>query len=434
MNLLLRGRLLTFLRRPEGPNDVASYRYEDDGALFLRDGLIAAFGAFDEVRRLTPHSVETVDHRPHLIMPGLIDPHIHFPQMQVVGSYAGSLLEWLNGYTFIEEQRFADASHGERIARHFFDELIRHGTTTAAAYCSVHRASADCFFVEARRRDMRMIAGKVMMDRNAPEALCDTPQSAFDDSQAVIDRWHGEGRGLVAITPRFAITSSPAQMEVAGALTKRNPDLHVQTHLSENREEIAFAERLYPDAADYTDIYARYDLLGEKTLLGHAIHLSDREVGALAETGSVAVSCPTSNLFLGSGLFGLKRLEGAGVRTAFATDIGGGTSYSMFRTMDEAYKVQQLQGHRVHPLRTAWHMTRGNAEALSLVDKIGTLDEGTEADVVVLNASATPAMALKMERATTLAEELFLLQTMGDDRAVHQVYVAGRPAKTTSPA
>jgi guanine deaminase len=427
--LLLRGRLLTFLRRPETADDEASYRYEEDGGLIVRDGTIVASGRFADMREQAPENAELADHRPHLIMPGFIDPHIHYPQMQVVGSYAGSLLEWLNTYTFVEEQRFDDEVHAARIAGRFFDELIRQGTTTAAAYCSVHRSSADGFFAEAARRDMRMIAGKVMMDRNAPDALCDTPQSSHDDTVHVIERWHGRGRQMVAITPRFAITSSPEQMEMAQALAAAYPDLHIQTHLSENLEEIAFATGLYPDASDYTDIYARYGLLGPKTLLGHAIHLGDREMGALAETASVAVSCPTSNLFLGSGLFDLKRLEAHGVPVAFATDIGGGTSYSMLRTMDEAYKVQQLAGNRLTPLKSAWHMTRGNAEALSLVDRIGTLEPGTEADIVVLDSSATPAMALRMERVTTLAEELFLLQTLGDDRCVAEVYVAGKPRK-----
>ena len=429
--LLLRGRLLSFKRMPEAADDHASYRYEDDGGLLIENGIITQFGSYASVKVRAPEACETIDHRPHLIMPGFIDPHIHFPQMQVVGSYAGALMEWLNTYTFVEEQRFDDELHATRIAGRFFDELIRHGTTTAAAYCSVHRVSADCFFAEATRRNMRMIGGKVMMDRNAPDALTDTPQSSYDDTQHVIDRWHDRSRCHVAITPRFAITSSPEQLEMAQALAQENPKLHIQTHLSENHEEIAFATSLYPIARDYTDIYAHYGLLSDRTLLGHAIHLSEREIATLAETGAVAVSCPTSNLFLGSGLFDLAGLEAEDVRVAYATDIGGGTSYSMLRTMDEAYKVQQLRGHRLTPLKSAWHMTLGNARALSLENHIGTLEEGTDADLVVLDAAATPAMALKMERVTTLSEELFLLQTLGDDRAVVEVYVAGKPSKRT---
>jgi guanine deaminase len=432
MTRLLRGRLLTFLRQPEDIKDEGSYSYHEDGGLLIEGGKIAAIGEYADVARAAPEGVETIDHRPHLIMPGFIDPHLHFPQMQVVGSYAGNLLEWLNTYTFVEEQRFADAGHSARIAGKFFDELVRYGTTTAVAYCSVHKASADAFFAESLRRNMRMIAGKVMMDRNAPPGLCDTPQSGYDDTKQVIADWHGKGRNHVAITPRFAITSTPEQMEMAQALAGEYPDLHIQTHLSENLDEIRFAGELYPEAGDYTDIYARYGLLGRKSLFGHCIHLSDREADAMSESGSVAVFCPTSNLFLGSGLFGLKRLEcrAKPVRAAVATDIGGGTSYSMLRTLDEGYKVLQLQGERMTPLESFYRMTRGNAEALSLEDRIGTLDVGSDADVVVLNASAIPAMALKMEVVTTLAEELFLMQTMGDDRTIAEAYVAGEPAKT----
>ena len=272
---------------------------------------------------------------------------------------------------------------------------------------------------------MRMIAGKVLMDRNAPDGLLDTPKSAYDDTLALAAKWHNRGRALYAITPRFAITSTPEQMEAAQALVKALPDCYVQTHLGETPEEIAFATSLFPNAPDYTGIYESYGLLGEKTLLGHCIHLTDREVEVIAETQSVAVSCPTSNLFLGSGLFPRQRLLGHNIRIGLATDIGGGTSYSMLRTLDEFYKVLQL-GREVHdPLNAFYQITLGNAASLGLADKIGTLDAGTEADIVVLNAGATPPMGLRMERVSTLAEELFILQTMGDDRSVVETYVAG---------
>lgn len=431
MTSLLRGRLLSFLRQPADLTDEGSFLYIEDGGLLIEDGRIAAIGDYADIRKQAAEDVETVDHRPHLIMPGFIDPHIHFPQVQVVGSYAGNLLEWLNTYTFVEEQRFADAAHSARMAGIFLDELVRHGTTTAVAYCSVHKASADAFFAESLRRNMRMVAGKVMMDRNAPPGLRDTPQGGYDETKQVIADWHGSGRNHVAITPRFAITSSPEQMEMAQALAGEYPDLHIQTHLSENLDECRFAGELFPDAKDYTDIYARYGLLGRKSLFGHCIHLSDREADVMSESGSVAVFCPTSNLFLGSGLFGLKRLgrRAKPVRAAVATDIGGGTSYSMLRTLDEGYKVLQLQGDRMTPLESFWRMTRGNAEALSLEDRIGTLDVGSDADIVVLDARSVPAMAIKMEVVTSLAEELFLMQTMGDDRTIVETYVAGVAAK-----
>ncbi len=428
---LLRGRLLSFNRCPDSIFDSDAWTYATDGGLLMEDGIIRAMGDYAELKRTAPLGTLEIDHRPHLILPGFIDTHLHFPQMQVIGSYAANLLEWLNTYTFVEEQRFSEPDHAGRIAVHFFDEMVRHGTTTAVAYCSVHKTSADAFFTEATRRNMRMVAGKVMMDRNAPEALTDTPQSGYDDTRQLISDWQGKGRNHVAITPRFAITSTPEQMEMAQTLVREHPDLHMQTHLSENHDEIAYSLQLYPGAKDYTDIYAHYDLLGPRSLFGHCIHLSDREADAMSESGSVAVHCPTSNLFLGSGLFPLKSLKARDkpVRIGVATDIGGGTSYSMLRTLDEAYKIQQLLGQRLNPFDSFCHMTLGNAQALSLQDRIGTLDAGSDADIVVLNMAATPAMALKAETVTSLAEELFLLQTMGDDRAIVETYVAGVPSK-----
>ncbi len=430
--LLLRGRLLSFNRAPHSIEDHQSYLYIEDGGLLVEDGKIAAIGDYADIRKKAPEDVAEKDHRPHLIVPGLIDMHLHFPQMQVIGSYAANLLEWLNTYTFPEECRFVESAHAQRIATHFYDELVRHGTTTAVAYCSVHKTSADAYFAEAMKRNMLMVGGKVMMDRNAPQGLLDTPETSYDETRQVIADWHGKGRNHVAITPRFAITSTPRQMEAAQALAREFPDLFIQTHLSENLDEIKYTCELYPEATDYTDIYVRYGLMGKKTLLGHAIHLSEREADVLSDTGAVAVHCPTSNLFIGSGLFPMKTLQRREkpVRIAVATDIGGGSSYSMLRTMDEAYKIQQLLGERLNPLESWYLMTRGNAEALSMVDRIGTLDAGTDADIAVLNASSTPAMALKMEVVKSLTEELFLMLTMGDDRTVVETYVAGEAMKS----
>jgi guanine deaminase len=425
---VLRGRVLRFVDEPRGIDDRAACRYDADGAILVRDGRVAAVGAAAAVMAAAGDA-EVIDHRPHLLMPGFIDPHIHFPQAQVIASWGAQLLDWLNTYTFPAEARFADRAHADRIAGRFLDELLRHGTTTAVAYCSVHRASAEAFFAEAARRNLRMIAGKVMMDRNAPDGVTDTPQSGYDDSKALIAAWHGTGRAHYAITPRFAITSSPAQMEMAQALAAEHPDCHVQTHLSENPDEIAFTAALYPQARDYLDVYERYGLLGRRSLFGHCIHLSARERAAMAETGSVAVFCPTSNLFLGSGLFDDAGLAAAGVRRAIATDVGGGTSYSMLRTLDEGYKVLALAGQKLDPLGAFYRITLGNARALSLEDRIGSLAPGADADVVVLDSAATPAMALRMEAAQSLTEELFVLETLGDDRAVVETYAAGEPRK-----
>jgi guanine deaminase len=428
---LLRGRLLSFHRAPESGEDTGAYTYLEDGGLLIGGGLILEMGPFPEVSSRA-RDVPVTDHRPHLMMAGFIDTHIHFPQVQVIASWGAQLLDWLNTYTFPEETRFASEAHGAAMARAFFDQMIAHGTTTAVAFCSVHKASVQAYFAEATRRNMRMLGGKVLMDRNAPEALRDTAQSGYDDSTALIAEWHGRGRNGYVISPRFAITSTPEQMEMTQALARENPECHIQTHLSENRDEIAYTAQLYPRARDYLDVYDSYGLLGPKALLGHAIHLSEREIAALAETGAHPVFCPTSNLFLGSGLFDDARLRARGIESGIATDVGGGTSYSMLRTLDEGYKVLQLRGQSLHPLRAFDWITRGNACVLGLEDRIGTLEAGTEADVVVLDARATPAMALRMARASSLAEELFVLQIMGDDRAIDEVYIAGRPAKSAA--
>ncbi|MBN9670326.1 guanine deaminase [Roseibium aggregatum] len=431
---ILRGRLLTFSDTPNGPDDTGAYYYEEDGALLITGGRIEVRGRYEEVSVSAPAKTPVEDHRPHLLLPGFIDTHIHFPQVQVIASWADQLLDWLNDYTFPAEQRFADKSHADRIAGAFYDALLSHGTTTAAAYCSSHVNSVDAYFEEADRRGMLMLGGKTMMDRNAPPALCDTAQASYDDSRKMLEKWHGCGRAHYAITPRFAITSTPEQLDAAGSLLKEFPDCHLQTHINENPNEIAFTRELYPDSAHYLGVYESFELLGPKSLLGHCIHMTGHELHVMRDTGAVAVFCPTSNLFLGSGLFDKAGIEGAGIRTAIATDVGGGTNYSLLRTLDEGYKVLQLQRQRMHPLTSFYWVTLGNARALSLSHKIGTLDPGTDADIVVLDARATPPMALRMETAETLSEELFVLQTLGDDRAVVETYVAGKRQKSRIPA
>ncbi len=426
---LLRGRILDFARAPSDETDTDAFTYIEDGAILVADGRIEATGTYAQLSPKAPDA-QVVVHSPGLLMPGFIDTHVHFPQVQVIASWGDQLLDWLNNYTFPEETRFASPGHSAAMASHFYDLLTSHGTTTAVAYCSVHKASAEAYFTEAARRNMCMIGGKVMMDRNAPVALRDTPQTGYDDTKALIEKWHGKGRARYAITPRFAITSTPEQLDMAGALVAEHPDCYVQTHLSENHDEIAYTAELYPDAPDYLGVYEKFGLLNPRMLLGHSIHLTPREIDVLAETCAKPVFCPTSNLFLGSGLFDDAGLRARGITNAIATDIGAGTSYSMLQTLNEGYKILQLQNQKLHPLRAFHWITRGNAEALGMEDEIGTLAAGSAADIVVLNARATYAMDLRMQRANSLSEELFVLQMLGDDRAIAEVYIAGQAQKT----
>ncbi|MFA6964877.1 guanine deaminase [Bosea sp. (in: a-proteobacteria)] len=427
----LRGRLLWFVADPHDRGEEA-HRYVEDGLVVIEGGIVRSVGEASDLLATLPPATEIIDHRPHLIMPGFIDAHLHMPQTQVIASYGAQLMDWLNRYTFVEEQKLAQQGHPEKLVTFLLDELLANGTTTAVIYCSVHPQSAEALFRESQRRNTRMVAGKVMMDRNAPDALTDTAESSYVDSKALIARWHGNGRQLYAITPRFAVTSTPEQMAAAGRLAAEHPDCHVQTHINENRAEIAFANELYPEAGDYAGIYQHFGLLGPKSLLGHCIHMTDREWERFAETGTVAVFCPTSNLFLGSGLFDWARARAEGVPVAVATDIGGGTSYSMLRTMSEAYKVLQLQGQSLSAFAALHAITLGNAKALKLDHLIGSLEPGLEADLVVLDPKAQRAMAHRLETARDLAEELFVLVTLGDERNVVATYVMGE--KVVSPS
>ena len=438
----LRGRLLSFTDDPATAGEGAC-SYIEDGLVLIGAGRILAVG---EAKELLPRLTEQVwvDHYPDaLILPGFIDAHIHYPQTQVIASYGAQLMDWLDRYAFAEELRFADPDHAAAVAGFFLDELARNGTTTAAVYGTVHAQAAEAFFAESHRRNTRMIAGKVMMDRGAPAALTDTAESSYADSKALIQRWHGLGRQLYAVTPRFAITSSEAQLQAAGALLKEFPGIYLQTHLSENRQEIETVRKLFPWAESYTAVYERFGLLGPRSLFGHCIHLDEGERLLLSGSGSVAVFCPTSNLFIGSGLFNLAAAHAQGapgghpLRVALATDVGGGTSYSMLRTLAEGYKVLQLQGQNLPALFGFYWLTLGNARALGLDDRVGELAPGREADIVVLDARATPAMAHRALTLETLEEELFLLMTLGDDRAVTATYIAGEramPAGEVTPA
>ncbi|MFT7111236.1 MAG: guanine deaminase, partial [Psychrobacter glaciei] len=354
-----------------------------------------------------------------------IDTHIHYPQVDVIASYGEQLLDWLNNYTFPTEIKFEDPKFAEETANFFLDELIKNGTTTALVFGSKHKQSVDAFFAASAARNTRMICGKVMMNRNAPEELCDDVQSSFDDSQALIDQWHGNGRQLYAVTPRFAITSTGEQLEKAGELLKNNPSVYMQTHLSENKDEIAFTMELFPERKSYLDIYDHYGLLGPTSVFAHGVHLADEDFKRLAETQSSISFCPTSNLFLGSGLFKLETANEFNTQVSIATDVGGGTSFSMLQTLSEAYKICQLNGYSLNAKQAFYMATLGNAKTLLLDDKIGNFESGKEADFIVVDLASTALMARKQSKCKTLDEVLFSLMILGDDRAIAETYVAG---------
>jgi guanine deaminase len=401
-----------------------------DGAVLCRGGRIKAAGPYAEIARAAPPGAQVHDHRGRLIAPGFVDLHTHYVQTGVMGAHGRQVLDWLTEYVFAEEQRFEDPAYAAKSAAFFCRELLRNGTTTAMVFGAVQPQSADALFEAAMALNMRMVAGKVLMDRHAPDALLDTAQSAYDDSKALIERWHGKGRLGYAVTPRFAPTSTPAQLEAAGALVREHPGVFMQTHLSENEDEVGWVGALFPGAEDYLDVYDRYGLVGPRSVFAHGIHLSEREFARLSGSGAAIAHCPTSNLFLGSGLFELNAAKAAGrpVRVGLGSDVGGGTTLSMLQTAGEAYKVGQLHGRGLNAAEALHLMTLGGAEALGMADRLGSLEPGKEADIVVLDPGATPLIAQRTARSQSLLETLFVLMAMGDDRAVHSTYVAGRLA------
>lgn len=420
----LRASLLWFDADPT--RDPNATRYLDDGVLVIENGKIIATHAWHELSTQDLRALALTDLRGQLILPGFIDTHIHFPQTEMIAAYGEQLLEWLNQYTFPVERRFANAEYARLRASFFVDELLRNGTTTAMVFATVHPQSVEALFSEAAARQMCLIAGKVMMDRHAPEDLLDTPEQGLSESRALIERWHQHGRLLYAVTPRFAPTSTPAQLAAAGQLLREYPDLYLQTHLSENHSEIAWVRELYPERASYLDVYDHYGLTGPRSLFAHAIHLQDDEQQTLVRTGSAVGFCPTSNLFLGSGLFRLHPLKAAGIGVGLGTDVGAGTSFSMLQTLNEGYKVQQLQGARLSAREGFYQATLGGASALRLDHRLGKLASGYDADLVVLDWAATPLQQLRQSQARTLDERLFALMMQGDDRNVAATYVHGR--------
>lgn len=422
--VILKGQVLSFTRSPftgGSPEDAA--RLQE--AVAVQNGVITGTGTLSEMQTLLPEA-EVRDHGQNLILAGFVDAHVHYPQTAIIASWGKRLIDWLNSYTFPEEMRFADRAYADEIAARYLDLTAAHGTTTVCSYCTIHPESVDAFFTAAQARGQRVAAGKTCMDRNAPEGLRDTAQSAHDDSEALIARWHGVDRLEYAITPRFSPTSTPEQLEAMGALWGKHPECLMQTHLSEQTDEIAWVRELFPQARDYLDTYEEFGLLGAKGLYGHAIHLEERERHRLREYGAALIHCPTSNTFIGSGLFDMAGLMAEGQRIGLATDTGGGSSFSMLRTMAAAYEIGQLRGTPLHAAQLLWLATQGSAVALRMDGKIGNIAEGMEADLVVLDLASTPAISQRSERAEDVWEAVFPTIMMGDDRAISEVWIGGR--------
>lgn len=400
-------------------------RVNSAGAVLIKDDRIAAVGNAAEMRKTHPRA-KVKDYGQHMICPGFVDAHAHYPQTAMIASWGKQLIDWLNTYTFPEEMRLEDPAYARRIADRYLDLTLDAGTTTVCSYTTIHPHSVTAFFEAAEARGLRTVAGKTCMDRNAPDGLCDTAQSAYDDSKRLLNHWHGRRRTSYAITPRFSPTSTPAQLEALGALWAEHTGCLMQTHLSEQLSEIDWVARLYPQARDYLDTYETYGLLGAKGVYGHAIHLKPREIDRLSETGAALVHCPTSNSFIGSGLMDVAGLAARGIPLGLATDTGGGSSFSMLRTMAAAYEIAQLRGVALHPAQLMWLATAGSARSLHLHEKVGKLQKGIEADILILDLHSTPAIAQRATEADTIWEALFPTIMMGDDRAIADVWIAGK--------
>nr|WP_246176341.1 guanine deaminase [Rhodovulum strictum] len=427
---MILGQVLHFAADPFAEGLEAA-RIETRGGVLVEAGRIVAVGAADALRAAHP-GARITDLGAALLSAGFVDAHAHYPQTGIIASWGKRLIDWLNTYTFPEEMRFADPAHAAAVAARYLDLVLAHGTTTVASFCTSHPESVDALFAAAEARGMRIAAGKTCMDRNAPPGLCDTAGRAHDESAALIARWHGRGRLVYAITPRFAPTSTPEQLDALGTLWAEHPTCLMQTHLSEQTEELDWVRALYPEARDYLDVYERAGLLGPGALFGHCIHLTGRERMRLRETGAALIHCPTSNAFIGSGLFDMAGLTAEGQRVGLATDTGGGSSFSMLRTMAAAYEICQLRGRALHPAELWWLATAGGARAMGMADRIGNLAPGMEADLIALDLASTQAIAQRSARAETFWEAVFPTIMMGDDRAIAGVWVNGqrlRPAE-----
>lgn len=430
-----RGEVVYFTDDPT-INSEALHHYAD-GVVYVKEGYILDSGDFNKISHLYPDA-KIIDYSGRIITPGFVDTHIHYPQTEMVGSYGTQLLDWLKTYTFPTEEKFADKSYADKAAEQFISLLINHGTTAALVFATVHPNSVDALFEQAQKYTMRLISGKVLMDRNAPDALLDTPESAYNDSKALIEKWHGKGRLSYAVTPRFAPTSTDEELEVAGRLLKEYPTVYLHTHLAENKQEIAWVHDLFPQDRSYLSVYERHGLMTNRAIFAHSIHLDNQDYSTLQQHNSAIAFCPTSNLFLGSGLFNLDEAQRHQIKVGLGTDIGAGTSFSLLTTMNNAYKVTQLrkayaenpdQVTALSPQKNLYLATLGGARALSLDDKIGSFTSGKEADFIVLNPKASPTLAQRIDHTFSLDDKLFAIEILGDDRTVEHTYIMGKQFK-----
>jgi len=423
-DVAIRAGFLHFVEDPD--QDGQSYQYIEDGIMILKQGRIQALGEAGDWFDFLPDGAMFYDYSGHLVMPGFIDSHAHYPQSEMLASYGAQLLDWLENYTYPTEMRFSDRAHADDIADFYCREMLRNGTTTSAVFATVHPQSVNAIFGAAAKYDLCLIAGKVMMDRNAPAALLDTAESGYQQSAELIERWHHNGRAHYAVTPRFAPCSSEAQLQACGRLLAEYPDLYLQSHVAENRDEVAWVSELFPRHRSYLDVYDSYGLLTERSVYAHCIHLDEEDRKRMAKTGATIAFCPTSNLFLGSGLFSLESAREHGIPVAIATDVGAGTSFNILQTLNEAYKVCQMAGHSLTAARAFYLATLGAARALSLDDRLGNFAIDKDADFVVLDFNATELMQRRMDHAGTIEERLFALMMLGDDRCVRATHVMGK--------
>jgi len=430
-----RASILHCLGDPAGTTDYANspaVEYIEDGLLIVEKGRVQEIGEADTLLSTISKNTELVDYRDKLIIPGMIDCHVHFPQIDIIASYGEQLLDWLNKYAFPAEKKFANAEHAREVADFFIDELLRNGTTTALVFATVHPQSVDAIFEKALQKNMRLMSGKVLMDRNCPNDLKDDVQSGYQDSLALIEKWHGKGRLSYAITPRFAVTSSEGQLAEAGRLANEHSDVYVHTHLAENNEEVELIAEQFPWSRSYLDVYEHFGLLRERSVFAHCLYLDDQDRQSMADNGGAIAFCPTSNLFLGSGLFDLQKAAQNDIRVGLGTDIGGGTSLNVLRTASEAYKVLHLQDQSLPPFDALYLATLGAARALYMDDKIGNFEPGKEADFVVLDSGATSITSRRLSTSDDVAEKLFALIMLGDDRCVAETYLMGKLAHSVS--